>query len=115
METELWQALEQGEPVYLVSLLFFLQPVYQTVAPFCHMTVPRNPPEQGKCLQPQGDRLQRRDMAEVTCNRGTDWADRLGGHRVMAFALHKDTADRTVVDRVHKVIVSAVQWMGGHR
>ena len=51
----------------------------------------------------------------MTCNRGTDWADRLGGHRVMAFVLHKDTADRTVVDRVHKVIVSAVQWMGGHR
>lgn len=54
-------------------------------------------------------------MAERTCNRGTDWADRQEGCRVMASALHKDTADRTAVDRAHKGTVLAVQWMEDHK
>ena len=114
METELGQALGQEEPVYLVFPVF-LQPVYQTVALFCHMTVLRSLPELVRCLQPQQDRLQLQDMAEQTCNRGTDWADRQEGCRVMASALHKDTADRTAVDRAHKGTVLAVQWMEDHK
>ena len=114
------QALEQEERVYLVFPVC-LQPVYQTVVPFCHMTVPRSPLEREMCLPQPGSRLQGRElpargMAVPAYNWGTAPADRLEGRKEMASALHKDTVVRTAVGTDHRQVpVLAAQLKVDHR
>lgn len=112
MEMEPGRALEEQEPVYLAFPVYLVL-VYQTVAPFCHTTVPHTP--LGMVLQQQlGDTSQEpelpgRGMTEPACSHQTsDLVDTREGRRVMAFVPYKDTADHIVADTDRTLVLVMV-------